>query len=234
MKVIAHRGSPENTVRGIREALAQGADAVEFDVRLHPSGELLLMHDATLDRTTDGTGAFRGASLECIRRLDAGLGERVPTLDEALDAVGDAEAFLEIKTDGPIRSFGAAEAVAKVLSRRSSERVTVSSFDMPELARFHAASPLHLVSALMDGVPLDMSAPLAVGASSIGVSADYVDPDVVTLANECGLATFVWTVNSTSRAAELRGVVDGIFTDFPSLLLRDESLPADDVCTALS
>ena len=218
MKIIAHRGSPENTVRGIREALAQGSDAVEFDVRLHPSGHLFLMHDATLDRTTDGTGAFRGASLDYIRRLDAGLGERVPTLDEALDAVGDAEAFLEIKTDGPIRSRGAAEAVAKVLSRRS-ERVTVSSFDMPELARFHAASPLHLVSALVDGVPLDMSAPLAVGASSIGVSAEYVDQDIVTLANECGLATFVWTVNSTSRAAELRGVVDGIFTDVPSRMI---------------
>lgn len=216
MKVIAHRGSPENTVRGIREALAQGADAVEFDVRLHPSGELLLIHDQTLDRTTDGTGAFRDASLESIRRLDAGLGERVPTLDEALDAVGCRPAFLEIKTDGPVRVRGAAEAVAEVLSRRrESSSVTVSSFDLPELARFKAASPRHRVSALLDGVPLDMAGPLAVGATSIGVSADYVDADTVELAKKSGLETFVWTVNSEARAAELSGMVDGVFTDSP-------------------
>lgn len=217
MKVIAHRGNPENTVRGIREALAH-ADAVEFDVRLHPSGELLVIHDHTLDRTTDGTGAFRDASLESIRRLDAGLGERVPTLDEALDAVGCRPAFLEIKTDGPKRDRGAAEAVAAILAKRESSSVTVSSFDLPELARFKAASPRHRVSALLDGVPLDMAGPLAVGATSIGVSADYVDADTVELAKKNGLETFVWTVNSEARAAELSGMVDGVFTDSPSAI----------------
>jgi glycerophosphoryl diester phosphodiesterase len=215
MKVIAHRGKPENTVRGIREALAHGADAIEFDVRLHPCGELLLMHDTTLDRTTDGTGAFRDVTFDDIRRLDAGLGERVPTLDEALDAVGSRPAFLEIKTDGPRRDRGAAEAVAAVLAKRDSASVTVSSFDLPELARFKGASPRHRVSALLDGVPLDMSAPLAVGATSIGVSADYVDSDTVDLAKKNGLETFVWTVNSVARAAELSGMVDGVFTDCP-------------------
>ncbi|HDI31391.1 MAG TPA: glycerophosphodiester phosphodiesterase, partial [Thermofilum sp.] len=90
MIVIGHRGmrfvEPENTLRAIERALRCGVDAVEVDVRMTKDGRLVLMHDETVDRTTDGEGRVRDLTFNEIRRLDAGKGERVPTLEEVLEA----------------------------------------------------------------------------------------------------------------------------------------------------
>ncbi|MEM3426627.1 MAG: glycerophosphodiester phosphodiesterase family protein, partial [Thermoproteota archaeon] len=86
---IGHRGArfyePENTLRSFRKALELGVDAVELDVRRTRDGELVVIHDAEVDRTTNGKGLVRELTLEEIRRLDAGKGEKIPTLEEALD-----------------------------------------------------------------------------------------------------------------------------------------------------
>lgn len=103
--VCAHRGAshehPENTLRAIREAVLAGADAVEVDVRATADGQLVLMHDATLDRTTDGRGPLARLRLVEVRRLDAGDGERVPTLLEAARSVPrDVTLVLDLKEPG--------------------------------------------------------------------------------------------------------------------------------------
>ncbi len=110
---IAHRGAsdkfPENTLIAFEEALAQGADALECDVHLSADGEVVVIHDETVDRTTDGTGAVAEMTLEVLRRLDAGswkhsrfAGQRIPTLAEVVELAGDqADLFLEIKGRSP-------------------------------------------------------------------------------------------------------------------------------------
>src|SRR5215475_8610435 len=81
-RIIAHRGSmaiePENTLRSFRRARSDGADEIELDLRLSADGEVVVIHDATVDRTTDGTGRVDAMSLDELRGLDAGLGERIP------------------------------------------------------------------------------------------------------------------------------------------------------------
>jgi glycerophosphoryl diester phosphodiesterase len=100
-KIIGHRGAcahePENTLRSIRRAIADGAEMVEIDIR-YVSGEILVIHDATVDRTTDGHGSVHRMSLAQIRELDAGKGEKVPTLAEVIETVrGKCGLNIEIK-----------------------------------------------------------------------------------------------------------------------------------------
>lgn len=125
--VAAHRGgpahAPENTLAALRNAVRRGVHQVEFDVRRCASGEVVVMHDETVDRTTDGTGAVRDLSLAQLRALDAGRGfspafegERVPTLEEALDALPrDVWINVQIKRAEPVAA--AAVAIAREQDR---------------------------------------------------------------------------------------------------------------------
>lgn len=106
---VGHRGAaghePENTLRSFRRAMELGADMVELDVHLCGSGELVVIHDETVDRTTDGTGEVAKMTLDEMRALDAGKGERIPTLQEVIDlATGRMDINIELKglgTAGP-------------------------------------------------------------------------------------------------------------------------------------
>src|SRR5688572_1778837 len=106
MQIIGHRGAaacePENTLRGIRHALEAGADGVEIDVRLSQDHQLVLMHDDRVDRTTSGKGVVKKLPLARLRELDAGKGERIPTLQEAMGCFSEdhrrsRRLFLELK-----------------------------------------------------------------------------------------------------------------------------------------
>jgi glycerophosphoryl diester phosphodiesterase len=101
--VTSHRGAgslePENTLRAIRRAIALGVDQIEIDVQLTKDGHLILMHDPTVDRTTNGSGKIAELTCAEIRQLDASSGERVPTLDEAL-ALVNGEVVLQIELKG--------------------------------------------------------------------------------------------------------------------------------------
>ena len=123
---VAHRGAsgsyPENTLLAFRKAVEIGADEIELDLHSTKDGHLVVMHDGTVDRTTDGTGAIAEMTLSEIKALDAGKGERVPTWEEVLDLVqgkvglnihlkegGDADGAYEGKVAGPLRDFGMVE-----------------------------------------------------------------------------------------------------------------------------
>src|SRR5436305_847299 len=132
--VTGHRGAaglePENTLRSFRRACELGVDRIETDVRLTRDGRLVCVHDATVDRTTNGTGAVADMSFNQIRCLDAGQGERVPSLEEALAAVrGQAVLQIELKGEGtaaPTLQVLEAEQVAP-------PEVLISCFDSPRL-----------------------------------------------------------------------------------------------------
>lgn len=224
--VIGHRGArghaPENTLLGLDRGIRLGVQGVEFDVQLHPSGELLLMHDLRLDRTTNGKGLLSERSFDYIRGLDAGQGQQVPTLREALDLIDQCVvAIIELKTWS-----GTGAATAQVLREYLSagwpaEKFMVSSFHLPELYEFKQAAPEVPAGVLLCGVPLDWAGVATeLGAQALNLSAEFVDAQLVADAKARGLKVYVYTVNDPDDIALMRRMgVDGVFTDYPERAL---------------
>jgi glycerophosphoryl diester phosphodiesterase len=227
---IGHRGAaavaPENTIASFRRAVALGAQAVELDVQRTRDGHLIVMHDETVDRTTDGIGRVAELDLAWIQRLDAGswkgpefAGERVPTLDEVIDAIA-APTILFVELKGPAAlAPGIEEDLLRVVGRARS-RVRVSSFDHRALARLRELDGDLPLGALFTGLPVD---PVALargcGATAIHPSFHYVVPDLVAEAHAAGLEVHAWTVNVPEDIAAVRALgVDGIFSDHPDRL----------------
>lgn len=224
--VIGHRGArghaPENTLLGIDTGIALGAPWVEFDVQLHPSGALLVFHDLTLDRTTNGSGFLADQPLAALRALDAGAGQTIPTLQEVLDLVDQRVGVnIELKSAG-----GTAEAVAAVIRSYVDagwpvDKFLVSSFHLPELWEFKQLAPEIPIGALLCGVPLDWAGcALELGAATLNLSSEFVDPRLIADAHAHGIKVYVYTVNDVAEMRLLRGMgVDGVFTDHPDRAL---------------
>ena len=224
--VIGHRGArghaPENTLLALDTGIRLGAPWLEFDVQL-VDGECWLMHDLTVDRTTNGQGPLAKMKAAQIRALDAGGGQNVPTLCDALDLVENRAAVnIELKTWN-----GCAQAVAAIVRDYiadgwPAERFLVSSFHHPELWEFRQLLPDVPIGALVCGVPLDWAGPASeLGASVLSVSNEFVDAKLVDDAHQRGLQLYVYTVNDVDEMRELRALgVDGIFTDYPDRALR--------------
>ncbi|GIX06174.1 MAG: glycerophosphodiester phosphodiesterase [Candidatus Poribacteria bacterium] len=228
---IAHRGAsdraPENTLAAIREAIALGCDAVEFDVRVTRDGVPVLLHDATLERTTDGSGSVAALTWEELRRLDAGswkgpafAGEPVPTLEEALRAVPEeVTAVVELKT---LESAVPAVRVVQRLDRI--DRVVFISFLSEALERARSVEPALSVGWLIGELPVpDDSRRSAqavrrrlaqLGTGLLDAAETLVEEQFLQELRRFGLACWVWTVDSPARMAELIRIgVDGITTN---------------------
>ncbi len=223
MKIIAHRGSsgyaPENTIRAIKKAVEQGADMVEFDVHALPSGEVILMHDHRVNRTTNGLGYVLHHKFDDLRLLNAGDNERVPTLDEALDCINR-----KIRTNIELKGPGSAQAVATILSRRlqngwQSSDFIVSSFNHRQLQEFKQRMPGIDISALQDSLPLDHAAfGDVLGAVAVSPSDEFVDEEYIADAHSRGLQVYVWTVNDPEEITRIYHMgADGIFTNYPDV-----------------
>ena len=215
--VIGHRGAaglrPENTLAGFRKAVSLGVDGVELDVRC-VEGELLVFHDDRLERTTDGRGALASATFETVRRLDAGAGERVPTLREALAVVPNS-VLVNVELKGP----GTAEPAARLL-RGLCRPIVASSFDHQRLAVFREHCPQTPVALLAGEWTADLQATAqGLRASGVHMAAHLVTGTRVAAVKSWGCRCLVYTVNSARRAKRLRAMgVDGVFTDFPNRL----------------
>lgn len=225
--LIGHRGArglaPENTLRALEAGILAGAPWLEFDVQRHPSGELFLLHDLSLDRSTNGRGLPGELSWEALRALDAGLGERLPTLDEALDLIDQrAGVNIELKTWDGTAAAVAAKLRERVAAGWPLEQLLVSSFHLPELFEFHQLAPEIPVGALLCGVPLDWAACASeLQAASLNLSSEFVDARLVADAKSRGLAVYVYTVNDPEEYRRLAALgIDGVFTDYPDRLRR--------------
>ena len=229
---IAHRGAsayePENTLRAFERAIEMGATMLELDVHLSRDDHPMVIHDADLSRTTNGTGQIADLSLAQIKRFDAGLGERVPTLDEVIDlARGRVKLYIELKgQDAP-------EQVVKTLQKADFlDQVIVGSFYpwLPQKIKF--LEPVIRTSVLIRLE--DRQADFV--AWTLAVGADYAHPcwergsntphELLTPAisanfRQNGLGILLW---HEERPAELRELVkldvDGICTDKPDLLSK--------------
>ena len=214
--------APENTLAGLRRALELGADAIEVDVRCTRDGVPVLLHDATVDRTTDGSGEVAELSLRQLRRLDAGDGERVPTLREVLDLVrGQALLVLEVK------ATNIEHAVLDVVRRaRALDWCAVHSFWPQVVERVRTLEPRLPCSLLNDGRRVRdwgqfFAFALSLGAQGVALHHAVVTPELVRAAHLRELRCSTWTVNGR---ADVRRVVaagvDAVTTDYPDRVRR--------------
>jgi glycerophosphoryl diester phosphodiesterase len=221
MKIIAHRGAsgyaPENTIAALKEALRQKPDMIEIDVHALSSGEVVLMHDHRLDRTTDGTGYMLNQTFTDLRLLNAGKGESVPTLNQALDLI-NRRVRLNIELKGPGSVGAVAEVMTTYMNRGwQPDDFLVSSFNHHELKEFKRLMPSIDIAALLDAIPLDYAIyGEHLGAVAICPSDEFINKAYVDDAHKRGLEVYVWTVNDSVEVERMcRLDVDGIFTNFP-------------------
>jgi glycerophosphoryl diester phosphodiesterase len=216
---IGHRGAgghePENTLRSVRRALDLGAHGIEIDVRL-VHGELLVMHDAKLDRTTNARGYLVRKPLALLRTLDAGQGERIPTLREVVETI-DRRAFLNIELKARRTAAPVSALIREFVEKRGwrYEDFLVSSFNRAEL---RAISDPQIPIGLLLTRPTRLYALSArrVRAGAVHPAARFVTARFVADAHRRGLRVFPYTANAPSEIARLRRLgVDGVFTDFP-------------------
>jgi glycerophosphoryl diester phosphodiesterase len=226
--VIAHRGAsayrPENTIPAFELAVAQGADMIEIDLHATRDGAIVVTHDEELSGL-GGVGEIADASLDEIRVLDAGAGERVPTLAEVLDAFGERIAFnLEIKRGQRSEYAGLEEATLDEVRRRGLlDRTLFSSFYDPVLGRLRALCPearlALLISRRFPHAALERARSL--GAEALNPQATLVDAGLLEAAHGAGLAVYVFTVDEPDAMRRLLALgVDGIFTNRPDRMRR--------------
>lgn len=221
MQIIAHRGAsglaPENTLRAMALAIELGASAIELDVQW-ADGELWVFHDRRLERCTNGHGVLGEQSRAYLSSLDAGQGERIPTLWQVMSLIADrCELHIELK------GAHTAEPVA-ALTRRAEAQLgfqpaqwVISSFHHPELARFKALRPELRLGALTANLPLEQALfAEQLGAWSLNCDVDFVDHELVADAHRRGLRVLVYTVDDPADRDALAAMgVDGIFTNRP-------------------
>ena len=218
---FGHRGArghePENTVRSVRRALELGADGVEVDVHL-ADGQLVVIHDDTLNRTTNGHGRVTKKSFDYLRSLDAGAGERIPTLAEIFDAV-NRRAVINVELKGPHTAAPVAALIAEYVNRRgwSYDDFLVSSFDHARIREAKQFCPEIRIGALIEKTPRGLAKfAEALGAWSLHASRRCVTPKLVADAHQRRLKIFVFTINQPGEIARMKMLgVDGVFSDFP-------------------
>lgn len=242
--VIAHAGAsghaPENTLPAFERALALGADALEMDLQLTADGELVVIHDGTVDRTTDGSGAVADLTVAQLEELDAGFhwedadgdtpfrghGVEIPTFEEVVDAFPGVPLVVEMKTEG---GPAIVEALADAIDTPDlASRVTVSSFDLDYLEAFRARRPRVATNIAEDetrtffrlallGLDRWWTPPgevLHVPEEHEGTQ--VISPGFVAAAERRGTAVHVWTVNEEPAMHRLLNTgVHGLITDYP-------------------
>jgi glycerophosphoryl diester phosphodiesterase len=230
---IAHRGAsghaPENTFAAFRKAIAMGAGFIETDLQLSRDARFVAIHDATVNRTTNGQGAVHDLTLAELRRLDAGswfgsefAGERIPTIEEILEFAKkhDVVFYLEMKPSG---SWGSEHALISAL-RESGEiaRTVVISFDPVILAGVRKIEPTVMTGLLFEGQISDpVAKAIEIGARQVAVRGSLVTPRLLKEARQRDLQVVCWTVNHPGHMRLLvEAGVDGIISDYPDRLLE--------------
>ena len=240
--VIGHRGAaalaPENTLISFERAVADGADAIEFDVHVSADGHAIVIHDPTLERTTDGRGAVSELTLERIRAVDAGArftrdgiahpyrgrGVRVPTLSEVLDRFPALPMLIEIKT------ARARQSVRRTLEAHdAASRCVIGSFDHRALAIFRAApwhasasqrDMLRMIAHITLGLPLGHSRYEALSIPTHWKGLPLPVARITRSARALGRSVHIWVVDDPREARRLRDIgVAGIISNDPAAIL---------------
>lgn len=233
--IVAHRGysalAPENTLAAFRAALEIGAPAMECDVHLSADGHVVVIHDDSLDRTTDGTGHIAVLSLADIQQADAGAwkgeqyrGERVPTLAQVLSLIqGRARLIVEIKAEGIVP-----QVVQVVRDAGALREVTIVSFSLDTLHELRTLEPRLPAGFLTGGIVADaeqladelITRALSAHVQFLSVAHNGITPALLRRAALCGMSVWAWTVNDPDRVRDLaRQGVASITSDDPAMAM---------------
>src|SRR5436190_1800621 len=204
---------PENTLRSFVAAQHAGLDVIELDLHLSKDGALVVMHDADVDRTTDGSGPIADKTLAELRALDAGHGERVPVFEEVLEAV-------RTPLQAEIKDVAAARALAEVMHRKDLVgRVEVSSFHdeaIAETARLVPGVRTALIASRYGTDVVDRA--VEAGAATVCLNIRRLSLEVVEHARKADLKIIGWVVNTQDHLRLVRALeLDGATTDYPEI-----------------
>lgn len=249
--VMAHRGGaglwPENTAHAFRQAAALGVDVLEMDLHATSDGVLVVIHDATVDRTTNGAGAVKALTLAELKKLDAGYrwtaddgrtfpfkgkGITVPTLREVLEEFPKMRLNIDIKQAQPSLAKSFCRTLRESGAANSAQsRVTVASFSSEVIGEFRRECPEVGTSASMDEVlalasDLQAGRDIAAGKTRLvqvperAFGQGWLTAELVAAAHRGGVEIHVWTVNDETAMRRLLALgVDGIMTDYPDKLI---------------
>lgn len=222
---IGHRGAcgyaPENTLSSVDLAIEMGCPWIELDV-YHVDGELLVIHDDTLDRTTNGTGDVMDQSVAYLRSLDAGDGQQIPTLKEVIELI-DHRAGINVELKGPVTS----EAVVSLIHGYQTkgwhaDEFLISSFQHQQLEAVRKIDQEVKLGALF-GRATDNLVEKAqrLDAYAINIGKRLAQKQLIDQAHEAGLKVYVYTVNAEEDIVQmLRLKVDGVFTNYPDRVFK--------------
>jgi glycerophosphoryl diester phosphodiesterase len=221
MIITGHRGAaklePENTLRSIQKAIDLGVDQIEIDVHLTRDGHLVVIHDVTVERTTDGHGAVADLSLQEIKPLDAGMGERIPTLQEVIDRVR-GKVILQIELKGP----GTAEPVVRAVEQNGMVgEVVLTSFVHERLREVRRLNPNIALGALWSEPPDDAcEQAIDIGAEALHIQHQHIDAGLVQKAHQHGLKIRAWNPDTLEEMQQMIDLgVDAIGSNRPDLLI---------------
>ena len=227
MIAIGHRGAaghePENTLLSVQKALDLGASWIEVDVYC-VEGRLLVFHDDTLERTTNGSGEIQEKSLAYIRSLDAGKGEKIPYLEEVLELM-QGKARLNVELKGPKTAIPSVDLLNKVIDENKwgHEDFILSSFDHKQLNQVSESDSRFQIGVLLPNVKFvsfTFMRPFP-SAYSVNLNKNRVNRKIVDKAHKRGHKVLVYTVNETEDIIRMKDLgVDAVFSDYPDRVLN--------------
>jgi len=219
MIIMGHRGAaalePENTLLSIGRAIEIGVNAVEIDVHLSKDKEIVVIHDSTVDRTTDGSGPVCNFTLDELKKLDAGKGQHIPTLQEVIDFIGNkVDLVIELKEEAT------EESVFELIKKNNIEdTVYVISFWHRFVKTIKEMDSHIKTGVLFVGCPVDICIATQTSADAVVMNYSFIDSKFVQTAHKENLKVFVWNIDERNLLKPYVDMgVDGIGTNDPRVL----------------
>lgn len=224
IKVLGHRGAPalepENTLRSFKKAIELGVDQIELDVRFSKEGELMVIHDEKLNRTINGKGFVRDFTLAELKKLDAGKGEKIPTLQEVIELVRDKDVFLQIE----LKELNMERHVLDLIQKNNfEEKVMIISFLHKELRKIKELNSKIKTGILIGRRFIDPLKRLReVKADAVSMRHTLVSKRLVEKLHQNNIELTVWVVNELKDVRRMVDLgVDIIGTDKPDLVISE-------------
>jgi len=223
MKIFGHRGAAglvtENTLESIEEALKYEVDGIEIDIHRCKSGELVVIHDTTLQRTTNGMGNVSEYTLKELSRYRTMEGYKIPTLEQVMDVI-DGKCVLNIELKGIGTAIPTIELLEKriALSNWDTDNLVLSSFDHAQLFQIKSMTSVFKLGVLTETTVSDvLPVAHALQAFSVHPPIYFLTEKEVSLAKNIGYEVYTWTVNDASMIKTAKAwKVDAVITDFPN------------------
>ncbi|MEK5496469.1 glycerophosphodiester phosphodiesterase [Bacillus sp. FSL M8-0077] len=238
MYIIAHRGAssaaPENTIAAFDAAVEQGADYIELDVQMTMDQHVVVIHDDTVDRTTNGSGLVKSYTLQQLKKLDAGswfdplyANERIPTLQDVMGRYSERIGIL-IELKHPKRQVGIEKAVADIISRFGySRHLMVQSFDETALQRIKALAPSLRTAFIIKPSILKLAkrnlSMYSSFADCLNMKKTMINRWWINRIHSFGMDIFIWTVKDQETADRIKKYpIDGVVTDNPLFFQKEK------------